>query len=95
MSCRRTPSARKKRAIRRHLAHLPPRSVALAEDETDLRLFPPLRAGWALRGQPAPVPISGGNAKRVLFGTLNILTGHRLFLARRRLKEQLQCTMTR
>jgi hypothetical protein len=61
---------------------LPPRSVALAEDETDLRLFPPLRAGWALRGKPAPVPISGGNAKRVLFGTINILTGHRLFLAR-------------
>jgi hypothetical protein len=57
--------------------------VALAEDETDLRLFPPLRAGWAVRGQPAPVPISGGNAKRVLFGTINILTGHRLFLARR------------
>jgi hypothetical protein len=55
----------------------------LAEDETDLRLFPPLRAGWALRGQPAPVPISGGNAKRVVFGTLNILTGHRLFLVRR------------
>jgi hypothetical protein len=57
--------------------------VALAEDETHLRLFPPLRAGWALRGQPAPVPISGSNAKRVLFGTLNLLTGHRLFLARR------------
>ena len=62
---------------------MPPRSVALAEDETDLRLFPPLRAGWALRGQPAPVPISGGNAKRVLFGTINILTGHRLFLVHR------------
>lgn len=57
--------------------------MALAEDETDLRLFPPLRAGWAVRGQPAPVPISGSNAKRVLFGTINILTGHRLFLARR------------
>jgi hypothetical protein len=57
--------------------------VALAEEETDLRLFPPLRAGWALRGQPAPVPIRGGNAKRVLLGTSNILTGHRLFRARR------------
>jgi transposase len=57
--------------------------VALAEDETDLRLFPPLRAGWAVRGQPAPVPISGGNAKRVLFGAINVWTGHRLFLARR------------
>ena len=62
---------------------MPPRSVLLAEDETDLRLFPPLRAGWAVRGHPAPVPISGGNAKRVLFGSINILTGHRLFLARR------------
>jgi hypothetical protein len=62
---------------------MPPRSVLLAEDETDLRLFPPLRAGWAVRGHPAPVEISGGNAKRVLFGSINILTGHRLFLARR------------
>jgi hypothetical protein len=54
----------------------------LAEDETDLRLFPPLRCGWTLRGQPAPVPISGANAKRVLFGALNLRTGHRVFLAR-------------
>ena len=30
------------------------------------------------------VPISGGNAGRVVFGTLNIGTGHRLFLARPR-----------
>jgi DDE superfamily endonuclease len=58
--------------------------VVLAEDETDLRLFPPLRAGGAERGKPAPVPISGANAKRVLFGTINVATGHRLFLARRR-----------
>jgi transposase len=63
---------------------LPPRTAKLAEDETDLRLFPPLRAGWALRGEEAPVPISGGNAKRVLFGTINIATGRRVFLARKR-----------
>jgi len=63
---------------------LPPRSAKLAEDETDLRLFPPLRAGWARRGEPAPVPISGGNAKRVLFGAINLETGRRLFLVRRR-----------
>jgi transposase len=42
-----------------------------------------LRAGWARRGEPAPVPISGGNAKRVLFGAINIETGRRLFLPRR------------
>jgi transposase len=63
---------------------LPPRSAKLAEDETDLRLFPPLRAGWARRGEDAPVPITGGNAKRVLFGAINLETGRRVFLARRR-----------
>ncbi len=63
---------------------MPPRSAMLAEDETDLRFFPPLRAGWARRGQEAPVPITGGNAKRVLFGTINIETGRRLFLVRKR-----------
>jgi DDE superfamily endonuclease len=59
---------------------LPPRSAKLAEDETDLRLFPPLHAGWARRGAEAPVPITGRNAKRVLFGAINIETGRRLFL---------------
>src|SRR5438067_2610208 len=81
-SCPRTPSARKKRAIRRRLRDLPARSAKLAEDETDLRLFPPLRAGWARCGEEAPVPITGANAKRVLFGAINIETGLRLFLPR-------------
>ncbi len=58
---------------------MPPGRVQLAEDETDLRLFPPLRAGWARRGEEAPVPISGRNAKRVLWGALHIETGYRLF----------------
>ena len=30
--------------------------MLLAEDETTLRLLPPLRAAWALRGQQAEVP---------------------------------------
>lgn len=30
------------------------------------------------------MPLSGANARRVVFGTINIATGHRLFLARRR-----------
>lgn len=55
----------------------------LFEDETEVTLFPPLRAGWAKRGEPAEVTISGGNAKRVVFGSLS-LTGHRLFLVRRK-----------
>jgi len=54
------------------------RSVVLFEDETDLLLLPPLRAAWTLRGKPAHVPITGVNAKRVVWGVLNVLTGYRL-----------------
>jgi DDE superfamily endonuclease len=63
---------------------LPPRTAKLFEDETDLLLFPPLRAAWGKRGQALPVPLSGANARRVIFGTINIDTGHRLFLCRTR-----------
>jgi DDE superfamily endonuclease len=76
-------SWRKKRRIRRQIRNLRPRSVLLAEDETDLLLFPPLRAGWSLRGQDREVPISGQNARRVVFGAMNLWTGYRLFLARK------------
>jgi len=65
-----------------------PRHVLLACDETDLLLFPPLRATWAPRGEPAPVFISGWNAKRVLFGAIHLRTGRRLFLARKRHKAE-------
>ena len=54
--------------------------VLLMEDETILRLFPVLRRAWSLRGQPAVVPITGKNAKRVLFATINLRTGHRICL---------------
>jgi DDE superfamily endonuclease len=55
----------------------------LLEDETDLLLFPPLRAAWGLRGRPLEVPISGSNARRVVFGAINVDSGRRLFLVRR------------
>jgi len=60
--------------------------VLLVEDETDLLLFPPLRAGWALRGRPREVPISGQNDRRVVFGAMNLCTGRRWFLVRDRQK---------
>jgi len=44
-------------------------------DETALREFPPLRAGWSQVGHPALVTISGRNARRTLFGALNVATG--------------------
>jgi transposase len=75
--------AAKMRRIRRYIKGLGPRAVILFQDETDLLLFPPLRACWARRGQDAEVPLSGGNAKRVLFGALNPSNGTRLFLERK------------
>jgi transposase len=44
-------------------------------DETALREFPPLRAGWSRRGEPALVTISGRNARRTILGALNVTTG--------------------
>ena len=58
--------------------------MLLAEDETDLLLFPPLRASWSLRGHPALVWLSGRNARRVVFGAMNLWTGRRLFLVRKK-----------
>lgn len=54
----------------------------LAQDETDLLMFPPLRAGWSLKGEPAKVHISGRNARGVIFGAMNLVTGTRLMLPR-------------
>ena len=83
-SSTRTRTLRKKRHIRRQIRGLPPRTALLAEDETDLLLFPPLRAGWARRGEPKRVVLSGRNARRVVFGALNLRTGSRYFLPRER-----------
>lgn len=52
-------------------------------DWTLLRLFPPLRAAWAPVGTQARVPISGANARRVLFGAIHLSTARRTVLVRR------------
>jgi hypothetical protein len=62
----------------RQLKRLPPNAVWLFEDETILRLLPELRRAWSLRGEQARIPITGQNAKCVLFGTVNPRTGHRI-----------------
>jgi DDE superfamily endonuclease len=56
--------------------------VLLCEDETVLHLFPVLRRAWALQGEQGHVAITGRNAKRVLFGAINLRTGHRIVLRR-------------
>ena len=55
--------------------------MLLFTDWTLLRLFPPLRAMWAAIGTQAKVAITGQNARRVLFGTINVrtVTAHPLF----------------
>src|SRR5215213_7730902 len=58
--------------------------VLLCCDWTLLRLFPPLRATWARKGTQATVPITGANAKRVLFGAIDLRTAHRVVLIRPR-----------
>lgn len=56
--------------------------VMLFVDWTILRQFPPLRQAWGWRGRQIEVPISGYNAKRVLFGAINLRIGHRVVLRR-------------
>jgi transposase len=53
-------------------------------DETALREFPPLRAGWGKRGQPVRVVIRGRNTRRTVLGALNPATGELVRVARER-----------
>ena len=67
---------------------MPPSAVLLFQDEIILRLFPVLRRAWSLRGEQARVDISGQNAKRILFGTINVRTGHRITMQHPGLNQQ-------
>jgi transposase len=53
-------------------------------DETALREYPPLRAGWSPRGVPATVLISGKNARRTILGALHVGTGELVTTVRER-----------
>jgi transposase len=53
-------------------------------DETALREFPPLRAGWSKRGAPATVLISGKNTRRTILGALRVGTGELVTTRRER-----------
>lgn len=49
-------------------------------DATIITETPPLRAAYALIGQQALVPITGNRSKRVVFGALNIYSGHQTLM---------------
>ena len=53
-------------------------------DETTMREFPPLRAGWSKRGQQTIVTISGRNARRVIHGALHPRPGELVRVVRER-----------
>ncbi len=53
-------------------------------DETALREFPPLRAGWSHRGEPAVVTISGRNQRQTILGVLNATSGELVATVRER-----------
>jgi hypothetical protein len=72
-----------KRGIRRRWRQKQPGDVLLFTDWTLLRLFPPLRAAWSRAGEPALVPVTGPNAKRVLCGAVQVHTGPRVVLRRK------------
>jgi hypothetical protein len=71
-----------KRGMVRRLRRLGPDTAVRFVDWTILRMSPPLRHGGGWRGQPIRVPITGENAKRALFGSINIRSGHRVVLWR-------------
>jgi transposase len=78
-----SPRVRRRLAqIRKRIRSLPAGCVKLFADETDLLLFPPLRAGWFLRGKPADVAISGENAKQTVYGAIDVETGELILVAR-------------
>lgn len=52
-----------------------PTATLLAEDEADMQLLPILRAMWQRVGQQVRIPTPGQNAKRGVFGALNLRTG--------------------
>jgi DDE superfamily endonuclease len=67
---------------------MPLSAVLLFEDETIVRLFPVLRRAWSLSGEQATVGITGQNAKRVLFGTINMRTGHRIVMQHSKMNQE-------
>jgi transposase len=56
-----------------------PNATLIAEDEADQQLLPILRAMWQRVGQQVHIPTPGQNAKRGIFGALNVRTGAWLY----------------
>jgi transposase len=63
-------------ALKQHLGRRK-KTVVISQDETEFHLYPYLVAIWSVVGSPQPqVRTPGKNHKRVLYGGLNLKTGH-------------------
>lgn len=60
----------------------------LAEDECDMHLLSVVRAMWQKEGEQKEIPTPGKNAKRGVFGALNLRTGEWFYLLRDRKRSQ-------
>jgi transposase len=67
--------ARRLNELRRLVASLPRREVAVYEDEGDIHLNPKVGLDWMVRGQQKEVQTPGQNEKRYLAGALDVRTG--------------------
>jgi transposase len=57
---------------------MPAKAVLLFKDQTIIRLCLGLRRAWAFSGEQAGNGINVHNDRRVLFGTINMHTGHHI-----------------
>ena len=63
------------KAARLQAALADPQGTLLAQDECDCHLLPVLRAMWQRRGAQVRIPTPGQNAKRGVFGALDLRSG--------------------
>ncbi len=76
------PSDRKKGGIRRRLKKMQPGDVLLVCRLDFVAAVSSLARRLVAWGEQAQVPVTGRNAKRVLFGAVTVPTGHRVVLSR-------------
>jgi len=63
-------------SLKKHLGRRK-KTVVISQDETEFHLYPYLVAIWSVVGSPQPeVRTPGKNQKHVLYGGLNLKTGH-------------------
>ena len=72
----------------RAVVEAPPETVILYADESRLQLLPLLRAMWYWVGQQIRVPTPGNNVTHMIFGALDIRTGHWTYLIRDHMRKE-------